>query len=72
MTKTLRIQILQEVRKYGFECARLQCQSCSKTAIENLTIDRIIPLARGEKNDISNLKTLRRTCNQRKTHNLAP
>lgn len=26
-----------------FECDRLQCQSCSKTAIENLTIDRIIP-----------------------------
>ncbi|AFZ29012.1 HNH endonuclease [Gloeocapsa sp. PCC 7428] len=51
------------MRKYVFERDRLQCQSCGKTAIENLTIDRIIPLARGGKNDISNLQTLCRTCN---------
>ncbi|PIG91761.1 HNH endonuclease [Gloeocapsopsis sp. IPPAS B-1203] len=72
MTKTPRIQIPQAVRRYVFERDRLQCQSCGTTAIETLTVDHIIPLARGGKNDISNLQTLCRYCNQRKTHHLDP
>jgi len=73
MTKTPRIRIPQEVRRYVFERDHLQCQSCGKTLLEtDLTIDHIIPLARGGKNDISNLQTLCRHCNQRKTHHLDP
>jgi 5-methylcytosine-specific restriction endonuclease McrA len=38
----------------------------------NLTIDQIIPLARGGQNDISNLQTLCRPYNQQKKHHLDP
>ncbi|MBD1837353.1 HNH endonuclease [Coleofasciculus sp. FACHB-501] len=73
MTKTPRIRIPPEVRKYVFQRDRCQCQSCGKTALEaNLTIDHIIPLSRGGSNDISNLQTLCLPCNQRKTNHLAP
>ncbi|MBD1878118.1 HNH endonuclease [Coleofasciculus sp. FACHB-64] len=73
MTKTPRIRIPAEVRKYVFQRDRCQCQSCGKTALEaNLTIDHIIPLSRGGSNDISNLQTLCLPCNQRKTNHLDP
>ena len=68
MSKTPRISIPPEVRKYVFQRDKYQCQSCGKTANEtNLTIDHIIPLARGGQNDISNLHTLCFTCNQQKS-----
>jgi len=71
MNKTPRIPIPPSVRKYVFERDKYQCQSCGKTTLEtNLTIDHIIPLARGGQNDISNLQTLCFTCNQRKTDKL--
>jgi len=48
MTKTPRIRIPLEVRKYVFERDRYQCQSCGQTNLEtNLTIDHIVALARG-------------------------
>lgn len=73
MSKSPRIPIPLEVRKYVFERDRYQCQSCGKPSKEtNLTIDHIIPLARGGSNDVSNLQTLCRQCNQRKKHNLDP
>ena len=73
MSKTPRIHIPLEVRRYVFERDRYQCKSCGKTHLEtNLTIDHIIPLARCGQNDISNLQTLCRTCNQRKTDHLDP
>lgn len=73
MSKTPRIRIPPEVRKYVFERDRYQCKSCGKTNLEtNLTIDHIIPLARGGQNDISNLQTLCTACNQRKKHYLDP
>jgi 5-methylcytosine-specific restriction protein A len=73
MNKTPRIPIPPEVRNYVFERDRYQCQSCRKTNLEaELTIDHIIPLARGGQNDISNLQTLCRHCNQKKTHHLDP
>ncbi len=69
MAKTPRIPIPPEVRKYVFERDRYQCQSCGKTKLETqLTIDHIIPLARGGQNDISNLQTLCCDCNQQKKH----
>jgi len=69
MNKTPRIRIPIEVRKYVFERDRYQCQSCAKTSLQaKLTIDHIIPLARGGQNDISNLQTLCCTCNQQKKH----
>ncbi len=71
MTKTPRIPIPTEVRKYVFQRNQYQCQSCGKTYKETqLTIDHIIPLARGGSNDISNLHTLCLTCNQRKRDKL--
>jgi 5-methylcytosine-specific restriction endonuclease McrA len=67
MNKTPRIPIPLEVRKFVFQRDKFQCQSCGKVAGETqLTVDHIIPLARGGKNDISNLHTLCLTCNQRK------
>ncbi|MBD1920825.1 HNH endonuclease [Microcoleus sp. FACHB-831] len=73
MSKTPRIRIPPEVRKYVFERDRYQCRSCGKTKLEtNLSIDHIIPLARGGSNDISNLHSLCLTCNQQKTDKLDP
>ena len=73
MAKTLRISIPPEVRKYVFERDRYQCQSCGKTQLETqLSIDHIIPLARGGQNDISNLQTLCCPCNRQKKHYLDP
>ena len=67
MSKTPRIPIPPEVRKYVFVRDFYHCQSCGKTDTEaNLNVDHIIPLARGGKNDLSNLQTLCSTCNQRK------
>ncbi|MBD2496042.1 HNH endonuclease [Nostoc sp. FACHB-280] len=68
MNKTPRIRIPPEVRQYVFQRDKCQCQSCGKTDLEtNLTIDHIIPLARGGQNDISNLHTLCLTCNLKKS-----
>ncbi len=65
--KTPRIIIPPAVRKYVFERDRYCCQSCSQTHLQTeLTIDHIIPLAKGGSNDISNLQTLCRRCNSRK------
>ncbi|MDF5723260.1 MAG: HNH endonuclease [Rhizonema sp. PD37] len=73
MSKTPRIRIPQEVRKYVYQRDKYQCQSCGKTNLEtNLTIDHIIPLFHSGTNDLSNLQTLCFTCNQRKTHNIDP
>jgi 5-methylcytosine-specific restriction endonuclease McrA len=71
MNKTPRIPIPPEVRKYVYQRDKYQCQSCGKTSLEtNLSIDHIIPLSRGGKNDISNLQTLCLTCNQSKTNKI--
>ena len=73
MAKTPRIPMPPEVRKYVFERDRYQCQSCGKTKLNTqLTIDHIIPLARGGQNDISNLQTLCCDCNQQKKHHFDP
>ncbi|WP_460206675.1 HNH endonuclease [Scytonema sp. NUACC21] len=72
MTKTSRISIPLEVRRYVFQRDKYQCQSCGKSDQENLTIDHIIPLAGGGKNDISNLQTLCLICNQQKKHHFDP
>lgn len=69
MSKTPRINIPQTVRQYVFQRDKYQCQSCGKTAKETeLNIDHIIALATGGSNDISNLQTLCRRCNQQKKH----
>lgn len=67
MKKTPRIPIPMEVRKYVYSRDKNQCQSCGKKLTETtLNIDHIIPLAKGGSNDISNLQTLCRDCNQEK------
>lgn len=54
MSKTPRIRIPPEVRKYVFERDRYQCKSCGKTDLEtDLNIDHIIALACGGQNDIA-------------------
>ncbi|MBW4564347.1 MAG: HNH endonuclease [Mojavia pulchra JT2-VF2] len=61
------MRIPPQVKTYVFQRDKYQCQSCGKTTLEtDLTIDHIIPLARGGQNDISNLQTLCYTCNQQK------
>ena len=73
MPKTPRIVIPPVVRSYVFERDKYQCQSCGKTNEETeLNIDHIIPLAKGGSNDISNLQTLCRSCNQKKKHHFDP
>lgn len=73
MSKTPRIRIPPAVRQYVFERDNYQCQSCAKTKLQTeLTIDHIIALARDGQNDISNLQTLCRSCNQQKKHHLDP
>ncbi len=67
--KTPRIPIPSSVRKYVFERDNYCCQSCGKTNEETqLTIDHIIPLAKGGSNDLSNLQTLCFKCNRAKKH----
>lgn len=73
MSKTPRIPIPPEVRKYVFNRDNYQCQSCGQTNLEtNLSIDHIIPLALGGQNDLSNLQTLCFDCNQKKKHHFDP
>lgn len=64
-----RISIPPEVRDYVFQRDNYQCRSCGKSKQETaLEIDHIIAIAQGGSNDISNLQTLCRTCNQQKKH----
>ncbi len=73
MGKTPRIRIPASVKNYVLERDRCQCQSCGQAGLEaNLEVDHIIPLALGGSNDLSNLQTLCRSCNQRKKHYLDP
>ncbi|MDJ0553622.1 MAG: HNH endonuclease [Microcoleaceae cyanobacterium MO_207.B10] len=73
MSKTPRIKIPLSVKKYVFERDLYHCQSCGQTSKEiELTIDHIIPLARSGSNEISNLQTLCRSCNQKKKHLFDP
>ncbi len=67
VTKTPRIPIPQAVREYVFERNNYKCRSCGKTNRQTtLTVDHIIPLAKGGSNDMSNLQTLCENCNRRK------
>ncbi|VXD20357.1 HNH endonuclease [Planktothrix serta PCC 8927] len=73
MKSNPRIFIPKEVRRYVFLRDNYQCKSCGKTDSETqLTIDHIIPLAKGGSNDISNLQTLCFECNQKKKADFDP
>ncbi|NJK49410.1 HNH endonuclease [Candidatus Gracilibacteria bacterium] len=53
MSKTPRIPIPPEVKKYVLERDNYQCKSCGKTNQQTiLNIDHIIPIAKGGSNDI--------------------
>lgn len=45
--------------KYKFQCVHCNCK-------ENLTIDHIIPVSKGGKDDIENLQILCKSCNSKK------
>ena len=65
--KTRRIPIPDSVRQFVLQRDDYQCKSCGKTQQQTqLTIDHIIPLAKGGSNDISNLQTLCYQCNRSK------
>ncbi|AMA07888.1 HNH endonuclease [Picosynechococcus sp. PCC 73109] len=67
MAKTPRLPIPDSVRKYVYQRDNYQCQCCGSRLHETqLSIDHIIPLAKGGSNDISNLQTLCLNCNQKK------
>jgi 5-methylcytosine-specific restriction enzyme A len=68
--KSPRISFPKEVREYVFQRDNHQCQSCGRSS--KLTIDHIIPLAKGGSNDISNLQTLCTSCNSQKKHYFDP
>ncbi|MEC4986672.1 MAG: HNH endonuclease [Oscillatoria sp. PMC 1068.18] len=73
MAKIPRIFIPTVVRKYVFERDNYCCKSCQKKSYQTiLNIDHIVPLAKGGSNDISNLQTLCRSCNQKKKDYLDP
>ncbi|MFS8867026.1 HNH endonuclease [Synechococcus sp. H65.1] len=62
-----RIPIPASVREYVFQRDGFRCRSCGKSPPEvQLQVDHIVPLAQGGSNDISNLQTLCKVCNQRK------
>ncbi|QDZ39438.1 HNH endonuclease [Euhalothece natronophila Z-M001] len=66
---TSRIVIPPEVREYVFQRDNYQCRSCGKKQTQTaLEVDHIIPIANGGSNDISNLQTLCRRCNNQKKH----
>ncbi|MBD2107013.1 HNH endonuclease [Nodosilinea sp. FACHB-13] len=68
MTRTKRISIPRSVREYVLNRDNHQCKSCGKKSSEvKLQIDHILPLAKGGVNDISNLQTLCKGCNQKKS-----
>ena len=54
----------QEVRDYIFSRDGNNCLCCG--AIDNLSIDHIIPVINGGENDLSNLQTLCKKCNSSK------
>jgi 5-methylcytosine-specific restriction endonuclease McrA len=64
---TRRISIPASVRQYVFERDCHRCCHCGAT--QKLTIDHIIPLAKGGADDISNLQTLCSSCNSSKRAN---
>jgi len=70
MSKTPRIRIPSEVRKYVLERDHYRCNSCGATT--DLTVDHIVALANGGTNDLSNFQTLCRSCNSRKQHQFDP
>jgi 5-methylcytosine-specific restriction protein A len=49
-----------------------RCRCCGETDIDRLTLDHIVPLSRGGRNNEENLQTLFKSCNSRKWNNLIP
>lgn len=67
--KTQRISIPPEVKTYVFQRDHYQCRICGKTEKQTaLEVDHIVPIANAGSNDLSNLQTLCRRCNQQKKH----
>lgn len=62
--KDLRKDIGKETRRIVHERSAYRCVTCGTH--ENLTIDHIIPLAKGGSNEIENLQTMCRSCNCKK------
>ena len=70
MGKAKRTRIPLVVKKYVLERDGGRCQICG--AEKDLTIDHILPLSQVTLNDISNLRSLCRSCNSRKGKKIDP
>lgn len=61
----LRLPRKSRSKKYRKEVIKKKCKYCKAT--EDLTIDHKNPVSKGGTNDINNLQTLCRRCNQNKS-----
>lgn len=68
MNKQDLTQITKEQRKRIYIRDSYTCRGCG--AIDNLTLDHILPKSEGGTNDDSNLQTLCAPCNRKKGNNL--
>jgi len=59
-------RVREELAPLVLERDGYACRDCGSTAFSDLTVDHVIPVARGGSDSIDNLQTLCRSCNSKK------